>query len=255
MNWIEIILAVVFVVVSALAAAMAIVQRVETFCAEDARRGMVKGNAPLLGAIVGGLAGVCGGVLLVYYTLIADPAQGWMAWAGRGSYFLILVASAGHVNLLIHVWMRVLDEEEDVRGDSGGAQKLTLTVQRRSGLRQLRLAGAADLRGRDDEAIEDLISVIGDRLIVGQRALSRLPFYGYLGTVCGILVMANELTELNEATESFKVLRDMAGGLVLAFQTTLAALIAYLPLRKAFDVLFTRVAALERAWIAMREDI
>ncbi|MDP6039621.1 MAG: MotA/TolQ/ExbB proton channel family protein, partial [Candidatus Latescibacteria bacterium] len=73
------------------------------------------------------------------------------------------------------------------------------------------------------------------------------------GTVCGILLMAQELTRLDEATETFKVLRDMAGGLVLAFQTTLVALLAYLPLRKAYDVLLNRISDLERKWLAMRE--
>ena len=112
----------------------------------------------------------------------------------------------------------------------------------------------ADLRARDDEAVETLVAVFGERLLMGQRALNRVPFYGYLGTVCGILLMAQELTHLDEATETFRVLRDMAGGLVLAFQTTLVALLAYLPLRKAFDLLLTRVADLERSWLALREE-
>ena len=57
----------------------------------------------------------------------------------------------------------------------------------------------------------------------------------------------------DEATESFKVLRDMADGLVLAFQTTLVALLVYLPLRKGADMLLTRLGQVERAWLAMRD--
>ena len=111
----------------------------------------------------------------------------------------------------------------------------------------------ADLRARDDEAVDELLAVFGERLLSEQRALSRIPFYGYLGTVCGILLMAEELTRLDEATETFKVLRDMAGGLVLAFQTTLVALLAYLPLRKGYDMLLNRMSDLERKWLDMRE--
>ena len=66
--------------------------------------------------------------------------------------------------------------------------------------------------------------------------------------------MARELSGLDEATETFQVLRDMAGGLVLAFQTTLVALLAYLPLRKGMDLLMNRVAALERSWLGLRDS-
>jgi biopolymer transport protein ExbB/TolQ len=95
--------------------------------------------------------------------------------------------------------------------------------------------------------------VFGERLLTIQRSLGRIPFYGYLGTVCGILMMSLELTRLNEATESFRVLRDMAGGLVLAFRTTLVALVAYLPLRKGVDAMANRLMDIERRWLAMRD--
>lgn len=258
MNWIEIVLAVVFVAASAVAGALALLQRADYICRDEARFGLVKGNAPLIGAIIGGVAGLCAGALLVYYTFSAPRPTNWIEWAGRGSYMLIIAAFAGHLNLLVHVWQRVLDEEATMTVSSGEAkaQQPTLTVLRRSEFRQLREGGYAgpDLRIRDDEVVDRLIAVIGDRVIDGQRALSRLPFYGYLGTVCGILLMANELTRLDEATESFQVLRNMASGLVLAFQTTLAALFAYLPLRKAFDVLLTHVARVERTWLEMRDE-
>lgn len=257
MNWIEIVLAVVFVAASAVAGALALLQRAEFVCKDEARFGLMKGNAPLIGAIIGGVAGLCAGVLLVYYTFTAPRPTSWIEWAGRGSYLLIIGAFAGHLNLLVHVWQRVLDEEAATEtGNDSGPLQPTLTILRRSEFRQLQEGGheGPDLRTRDDEVVERLIAVIGDRAIDGQRALSRLPFYGYLGTVCGILLMANELTRLDEATESFQVLRDMASGLVLAFQTTLAALLAYLPLRKAFDMLLSHVAQVERAWLEMRDE-
>jgi hypothetical protein len=59
---------------------------------------------------------------------------------------------------------------------------------------------------------------------------------------------------ISEATEAFKVLRSMASGLVLAFQTTLVALAAFLPLRKAADYLVQRLAAVEDGWRAAREE-
>ena len=258
MNWIEIVLAVVFVAAAAVAGALGLLQRAELVCRDEARFGLVKGHAPLIGAMIGGVAGLCAGALLVYYVFSAPRPTSWVEWAGRGSYMLIIAAFAGHLNLLVHVWQRVLDEEAAMKTPSGGPkpQQPTLTVLRRSEFRQIQGGGygGADLRTRDDEVVDRLISVIGDRVLDGQRALSRLPFYGYLGTVCGILLMANELTRLDEATESFQVLRDMAGGLVLAFQTTLAALLAYLPLRKAFDMLLTHVAQVERAWLVMRDE-
>ena len=66
--------------------------------------------------------------------------------------------------------------------------------------------------------------------------------------------MAEELSKINEATETFKVLSSMAQGLVLAFQTTLIALLAYLPLRKVADYLMQRLAALEDDWSRLRDE-
>jgi len=251
----EIIVAVLLSGSSAVIGAISLLQRAETQGKEDGHYGLVRGNTKTIAAILGGAAGLGVGVLFVYFYFKAAPASGWIEWVGRGSYALIIAAFSGHLFSLIHIWMRLLDEHEDLRDGDAKAQKPTLTVRRRSELKSLQEAGyeATELRSRDDEVIEELIGVVGDRLIAGQRSLSRLPFYGYLGTVCGILLMADELTNLSEATESFKVLRDMAGGLVLAFQTTLAALLAYLPLRKGFDAMMSKVAQVERAWIAMRD--
>ena len=84
--------------------------------------------------------------------------------------------------------------------------------------------------------------------------MARIPLYGYLGTVCGILLMAQELGQIYEASETFKVLSSMAEGLALAFKTTLVALMSYLPLRKTVDYMLQRVATIEIAWRRMREN-
>jgi biopolymer transport protein ExbB/TolQ len=254
----EIIVSVVLSGSCAVVGAMSLMQRAETLGKEDGHYGLVRGQATIIAAIIGGLAGLGIGVLFIYFYFQAPQAKGWIEWVGRGSYALIVAGFSGHLFGLIHIWMRLNDEQEDLQDASGESrpQKPTLTVRRRRELKALVDAGygSIELRSRDDEVVEELIGVVGDRLIAGQRALSRLPFYGYLGTVCGILLMADELTNLSEATESFKVLRDMAGGLVLAFQTTLAALLAYLPLRKGFDAMMSKAAQIERVWVNMREE-
>ena len=111
-----------------------------------------------------------------------------------------------------------------------------------------------DLRSRDNQVLDELVGVLGTPLLNTRNDLSRIPFYGYLGTVCGILLMAEELSRINEATETFRVLSTMATGLVLAFQTTLVALLVFLPLRKMTDSLIRRLGRLEDAWMAARDD-
>ena len=258
MNWIEILVSVVLSGSCAVVGAMSLMQRAETLGKEDSQYELVRGQATPIAAIIGGLAGLSVGVLFVYFYFFAPPASGWVEWTGRASYALIVAAASGHLFALIHIWMRLTDEQEDLRSDAVGEskpQKPTLSFRRRKAFKTLQEFeyDTLTLRTRDDEVVEELIGVVGDRLIAGQRALSRLPFYGYLGTVCGILLMADDLTNLSEATESFKVLRDMAGGLVLAFQTTLVSLIAYLPLRKGFDSMMSKAARIERVWLTWRD--
>ena len=255
LSWIEMLSAVLFAAVCAMAGALVMMRRMEVICRAERRYGLPGGNASLIGAAVGGVTGMGVAVLGIYYYLVSGDGGGWILWVGRSSYVLILTASAYHVTVLVHTWMR-LDAEDRERRGNRRAQEGTLSFRRRKALSQLRQSGYdyGDLRGRDDEAVEELIGVLGERLLTGQRALNRIPFYGYLGTVCGILLMAQHLTRLNEATETFMVLRNMAQGLVLAFQTTLVALLAYLPLRKAFDVLMIRMADLERFWLAWRDE-
>ena len=205
---------------------------------------------------MGGLAGLAFAAIGIYYYFFAVSRGGWIQWVGRSSYVLVLFASASHLAVMIHLWLRLGAEERDVRGAGRGPQEATLSLRRRTALRDLQQSGGpvAERKARDDETVEEMVGVFGERLLSGQRAVSRIPFYGYLGTVCGILLMARELSGLDEATETFQVLRDMAGGLVLAFQTTLVALLAYLPLRKGMDLLMNRVAALERSWLGLRDD-
>lgn len=253
-NWAELLVGGLFCVVCAMLGALLLMQRIQDVCREEGDYGLQSGSSPAISAGIGGAAGLGVGLLYAYYYLLAPPASGVVEWMGRTAYALVIGASAGHASVLVHLWRRVAAEAGDLDG-SGGAQGATLTLMRRSELAETRSAATsrAELNARDEEQMDDLVRVFGDRLLTVQRSLNRIPFYGYLGTVCGILLMAQELTRLDEATETFRVLRDMAGGLVLAFQTTLVALLAYLPLRKGSDILVTRMAGLERRWQAMRD--
>lgn len=110
-----------------------------------------------------------------------------------------------------------------------------------------------DFKSRDDEVVDDLVGFFVEPLLNARRDMARLPLYGYLGTVCGILLMAQELGQIDEASQTFKILSSMAEGLALAFKTTLVALVSYLPLRKAADYLLQRALLIESAWLRMRE--
>jgi len=256
LSWIEMVLSVLFTAVCAMAGALVMMQRGEAICRSEKAQGLPAGPTAVVGGVVGGVTGLVIAFLGIYYYLVSPDRGGWIQWTGRFSYVLVLTAAASHVMVLVHVWLRLDAEERDLRGGRNGPRSGTLTLRRRQELDRLvaRGYGFGDLRARDDEVVAELLGVLGERLLTGQRALNRIPFYGYLGTVCGILLMARHLTQLDEATESFLVLRNMAKGLVLAFQTTLVALLAYLPLRKTFDVLLGRAAALERAWLAWRDE-
>ncbi len=247
LHWAEILSSVLFGAVCAMAGALILMQHMDAVCRCEKQFGLPESN--LIGAIIGGLAGAGVAGIGIYFYFFASAATGWVEWLGRSSYALIVGSSATHLVALVHLRSR-LDAE-----DRANARPSTLTVLRQQQVDAVRHSSEnyADLKARDDEALDKLLAVFGDRLLSGQRALNRIPFYGYLGTVCGILLMAEELTQLDEATETFKVLRDMADGLVLAFQTTLVALMAYLPLRKGYDILLDRMSALERKWLGMRD--
>ena len=254
LNWVEMLSSVLFAAVCAMAGALVMMQQMDAICREEGRYGLQAGNANLIGAAVGGVAGLSIAGLCIYYYLFAGGSGGWIEWVGRSSYVLVVSASAGHLTVMVHLWIRLDAEDRDLRGGQG-PQEGTLSLRRRRELDHLQRGGHAygEMKARDDEVVAELTGVFGERLLTGQRALGRIPFYGYLGTVCGILLMAKHLTRLDEATETFRVLRDMAGGLVLAFQTTLVALLAYLPLRKGGDILLKRMADLEHAWLSLRD--
>ena len=253
--WYEILIVVVFASACAMAGALTLIQKIVLICREELRYGLAENQARLTSGVLGGLAGFGVAALGIYYYLYIALPESWIEWVGRSAYALILAASTAHLSVIVHVWRRIRVEEEALSSIPSASGAPTLLARRQAGLRDLRTESDSftDLKARDDELITDLIGVIGERLLSGHRALNRIPFYGYLGTVCGILLMAQELSRLDEATETFKVLRDMADGLVLAFQTTLVALLAYLPLRKGYDMLLNRMSDLERKWLALRE--
>lgn len=244
LHWSESLSLGLFWVVCAIAGALILMQRLSAICRYEKQFGLPESNWS--GAIIGGLGGAGVASIGIYYYFFAPAAASWVEWTGRSAYVLVLGSSAVHLVTFIHFWRRLGAE---------GAETDNLTALRQGQVDEFRQSreNYADLKARDDEAVDELLAVFGERLLSEQRALSRIPFYGYLGTVCGILLMAEELTRLDEATETFKVLRDMAGGLVLAFQTTLVALLAYLPLRKGYDMLLNRMSDLERKWLDMRE--
>jgi biopolymer transport protein ExbB/TolQ len=256
LHGVEVLSSVLFWAVCAMAGALILMQRMDSVCRYEKQFGLSAEAFNIIGAVFGGLAGAGVAGITIYFYLFSQTSVGWVEWTGRSAYVLILAASAAHLLILVHLWLRLDVEDQALMESDVKKQADTLTMLRKQQVDIIRQSreNYADLKARDDEALDELLSVFGERLFSGQRALSRIPFYGYLGTVCGILLMAEDLTRLDAATETFKVLRDMAGGLVLAFQTTLVALLAYLPLRKVYDILLNRISALERKWLAMRED-
>ena len=214
-------------------------------------------RTPYLQHIAGGIGAAMGlaiGGVVVYYLSLNQQAN-LIEWIGRFSYILVAAASGGHLLVLVTTTLNLLREEAAWK-NKRGLGKNTLGRRRLQAYGQIARQHKhyLDLKSRDEVVVDELIGILGNALLAARRNLVRLPFYGYLGTVCGILLMAEELSKINEATETFKVLSSMAQGLVLAFQTTLIALLAYLPLRKAADYLMQRVGALEDDWSRLRDE-
>ena len=199
----------------------------------------------LTGAIIGGLA--------AYYLIINPQLASPFAWIGRFSYVLITWAAGAHLLSLAHISLH-LRREERAWAQRGGPGPNTLGRQRMEQLAKLERQSDnySDCKSRDEELVDELVGFLGDPLTHVRRDLARIPLYGYLGTVCGILLTAQELSQIDEATQTFKALSAMAEGLVLAFKTTLVGLLAYLPLRKIADRLVQRVARQEDAWVQER---
>ena len=206
--------------------------------------------------IAGGLGGVAGiviGAMAAYY-LSLNQRVDFITWVGRLSYVLIALSVSGHLLTLIHLALHLYREEKAV------AERLfkgsSLSAYRSEALNRVREENRhyIDLKSKDEEALDHFIGFFAEPLLNARRDMARIPLYGYLGTVCGILLMAQELGQIDEASETFKVLSSMAEGLALAFKTTLVALMSYLPLRKAVDYMLQRVATIEIAWRRMREN-
>ena len=218
----------------------------------EAVYGIVTPRLPLMAVGCGVVTGAAVGFLLLYFAAYAGRFHP-VEWIGRASYVLVAASVGVQLFTLTRLFLLIVHEEKAwgkrPTPDSLGARRL----ERLAGLRS-RFRHYVDLKTRDDELLTELISVVGTPLLNARRDQSRQPFYGYLGTVAGILLMAEELGRINEATETFKVLASMATGLVLAFQTTLVALVAFLPLRKLADHLVQRLGVLEDKWLAARDE-
>jgi hypothetical protein len=213
--------------------------------------GLATPHLPGMAAVFGAGGGLAVGILFAYY-LAVGPHAGPVEWIGRSSYALIAWAGCAHAFILTHTALLLRREGDGGRSTRRGTGP-TLTEHRRRGLDEvsrLRL-GVAEARTRDEALVEELVEVLARPLLSVRRDLPRVPLYGYLGTVAGILMMAGELARVDEATQSFKVLGSMAGALDLAFRTTLVGLLAYLPLRKGADYLIQQVAVLEDGWVRL----
>lgn len=206
-----------------------------------------------LASSIGLLTGLIVGALPAYYLFVNPQLASVFAWIGRFSYVLIAWAAGGHLLSLAHIGLH-LRREERAWKERGGPGPNTLGHRRMEQLAQLqRQPGSySDYKSRDEEEVDELVGFLGDPLTHVRRDLARIPLYGYLGTVCGILLTAQELSQIDEATQTFKALSAMAEGLVLAFKTTLVGLLAYLPLRKIADYLVQRLARQEDAWARER---
>ena len=219
----------------------------------EAVYGIATPRLPHMAIACGAVTGAVVGFLLLYFASYATRFHP-VEWIGRASYLLVGASVGVQLFTLVRLFL-LIRIEESAWGPRPPAD--TLGARRREGLAGLRsrFRHYIDLKTRDDELLAEIVGVLGTPLLNARRDQSRLPFYGYLGTVAGILLMAEELGRINEATETFKGLASMATGLVLAFQTTLVALVAFLPLRKAADHLVQRLGALEEKWLAAREDV
>ena len=254
MNWMAIVLGILFSAAGAASGGFLLLYRARGMRRAERPYGMTTPHLQHVATAIGALGGltVCG--ILMYFLSVTTRIN-VIEWIGRTSYLLVAGACTSHLLVLVHTGYH-LYREERAWSQRRGPQDGTLGCRRLHLLQQLRREHRhyLDLRSRDDQVVDELIGVLGTPLLNLRRDLSRIPFYGYLGTVCGILLMAQELGRINEATETFKVLSSMSTGLVLAFQTTLVALVAFLPLRKVTDYLIQRLGRLEELWGRAREE-
>jgi len=254
LNWLLAVAAILLVLACGASGSLALLYRARRMRLQERTYGL---STPYLPHVAGGIGAAAGLIIggIVAYFLSLNQQGRLIEWIGRFSYVLITWSGGGHLLSLVHTALLLVREERSWQR-RGGPEKGTLGERRVRALRQLRQRHRhyIDLKTRDDVVVDELIGILGNPLLNVRRDLSRLPWYGYLGTVCGILLMAQDLSQIDEATETFKVLSSMANGLVLAFKTTLAALLTYLPLRKVTDYLVQRVGALEDSWNRLRDE-
>lgn len=235
-----------------LTGSLALLRRARQLRLQEQPYGIATPRLRHLAALLGAMAGLLIGGLILYY-LSFGRRDNLVEWIGRASYFLIAGAGSGQLLVLIRAALLLRGEERAwQRGPESGA----LGWHRLRALEELRPQHRLylDLVARDERVVDELIGVIGTPLLAVRRDLPRVPFYGYLGTVCGILLMAQDLGRIDEASQTFEVLASMAEGLVLAFRTTLVGLLVYLPLRKTADHLLQRLSGLEEAWDRQRDE-
>jgi len=252
-NVLIVVVGVLLVLAGGISGSVMQMQRARRLHQRDRERGVSIANLKYIAAGIGALAGIIIGAVAAYYLSLNERAD-VIAWVGRFSYVLIAWSAGGHVLTLVHVGLHIFREEEALKVGKS-PNRATLAARRILMLDRLRseYRHYIDFKSRDDEVVDDLVGFFVEPLLNARRDMARLPLYGYLGTVCGILLMAQELGQIDEASQTFKILSSMAEGLALAFKTTLVALVSYLPLRKAADYLLQRALLIESAWLRMRE--
>jgi MFS family permease len=258
MNWTSVLVSLLLLLASGATGSLVLLYRSQRLRTRERAYGLDTPNLRQIGAGIGAATGLAVGALILYFAVHTNRFD-LIEWVGRSSYLLVAGASGGHIFVLVYAAIHIVQEERAWKNGSGRGKPREGTLGRRR-LEQLRdfsreYGHYTDLKSRDDEVVDDLTGVLGGPLVNTRHDLARIPFYGYLGTVCGILLMAQELGHIGETTEPFEVLRSMAKGLVLAFQTTLVALLAFLPLRKMTDYLMRRLGALEEEWTKARDEV
>ena len=242
-----------FVVAGAVSGSLGHMMRARRLHQKDKRYGVRVGHLRYIAGGLGGAAGIVIGAMAAYYLSLNQRAD-FITWVGRLSYVLITLSVSGHLLTLIHMGLHLYREEKAVA--EGLFKGPSLSAYRLDNLNKVREENRhyIDMKSKDEEDLDHLVGFFAEPLLNARRDMARVPLYGYLGTVCGILLMAQELGQIDEASETFKVLSSMAEGLALAFKTTLVALMSYLPLRKTVDYMLQRVATIEIAWRRMREN-
>ena len=253
MNWPAIIAGGLVILASGASGALVLLRRGRGMRSAEQKFGLHTPHLNRMAAVLGVITGLVMGGIVVYF-LALNATGNIIEWIGRFSYVLVAGASGVHLLALVYAFLS-LRREERAFGAKDGPPAGSLAKLRVEALLHFRREHKhySDLKMRDEAAVDQYIDFLGNPLLHVRRDLARVPFYGYMGTVCGILLMAQELGQITEATETFSVLSSMAGGLVLAFQTTLVALLAYLPLRKLTDHLIQRVETLESFCHGLRD--